>query len=217
MPTVRAQVVFKGLSGMPEDVFVNTFHFLTAGMGAPILDNLSGRLEALYNGPGTGAAPQGPLGLYMSNVINRNIGACEIKFYDLSTPQPRIPTVRTWTLFQGESAAINLPAEVAICSSFYAGQNIPRRRGRIYIGPMASQCIEEGPTERARPSGPVRQLIAQKTRQLAVNAEGGEWAVYSKADGTAHAVTAGWVDDAFDTQRRRGEDATGRLLWTLAA
>jgi len=32
-------------------------------------------------------------------------------------------------------------------------------------------------------------------------------------DAELRIVTAGWVDNAFDTQRRRGEDASSRLSW----
>jgi hypothetical protein len=37
-------------------------------------------------------------------------------------------------------------------------------------------------------------------------------AVYSVADAVAREVTNGWVDNAWDTQRRRGIDATARTL-----
>jgi hypothetical protein len=40
-------------------------------------------------------------------------------------------------------------------------------------------------------------------------------AVWSPSNGDAVPVTDGWVDNAWDTQRRRGIDRTARSTWTV--
>jgi hypothetical protein len=51
--------------------------------------------------------------------------------------------------------------------------------------------------------------------KAAVNALAGnnDWCVWSVADQIAVPVANGWIDNAFDVQRRRGVDYTSRTLW----
>jgi hypothetical protein len=39
------------------------------------------------------------------------------------------------------------------------------------------------------------------------------WVVWSEADQDAGSVFDGWIDNAFDTQRRRGVQASSRTTW----
>jgi hypothetical protein len=39
------------------------------------------------------------------------------------------------------------------------------------------------------------------------------WSVWSRKNANTKLVTGGFVDNAFDTQRRRGEKASGRQTW----
>ena len=41
------------------------------------------------------------------------------------------------------------------------------------------------------------------------------WVQLSRVAANTHVVTNGWVDNAFDTQRRRGEEADQRLLFPI--
>jgi len=40
-----------------------------------------------------------------------------------------------------------------------------------------------------------------------------DWIVYSTVDQAGHEVIGGWVDNAWDIQRRRGELSTSRLTF----
>lgn len=41
--------------------------------------------------------------------------------------------------------------------------------------------------------------------------------VYSRVDGLIRPITSGWVDNEFDTQRRRQRDATARTEWDVGS
>jgi hypothetical protein len=41
-----------------------------------------------------------------------------------------------------------------------------------------------------------------------------DWVVYSPTDDAYHEVANGWVDNAWDTQRRRGYKPTSRTTFT---
>jgi hypothetical protein len=85
----------------------------------------------------------------------------------------------------------------------------PRSRytGRLYLGPLASNVAFTDANGLARPSVESRTLITdalkathdeyQATGHLGV-------CVWSRSDAVAREITAVEVDDAFDTQRRRG-------------
>ena len=131
-----------------------------------------------------------------------------------------------------------LPSEVAACLSYKAatpgGVPARRRRGRVFLGPWRLDVLaEEGTTERPYiPAGVRNQLIAcgQDLRDAAI-ANSSPWVVYSRPfagrfgavkdngdpkpdlparPGAAYNITDLWVDDAWDTVRKRGERAVVR-------
>jgi hypothetical protein len=129
------------------------------------------------------------------------------EWYRESDTKPRAPIrITTWNLTASPTGN-PLPSEVCLCMSFQATQvsGVPqaRRRGRIFIGPLDVTSLE---TDGRPPS----------TARLAINNAGGalldasqasttwKWAVYSRVLGTGSDVANGWVDNAFDIQRRRG-------------
>lgn len=141
----------------------------------------------------------------------------EVKYYDLgnSTP-PNYPIeIDTFNLTSAPSGA-SLPTEVAICLSFQgtkqSGFPQNRRRGRVYIGPLAQSINSTG-----RPSSGAQSQMASAAETLCANLKAagvpGELSVWSHVDGAAVPVDNGWVDDAFDTQRRRGLQSTSRTTW----
>jgi hypothetical protein len=111
-----------------------------------------------------------------------------------------------------------LPPELAICVSFRAalasGVNAARRRGRVYIGPLSDNAREGGGDPQV--ASAARIALAQDADDLltASNASADwSWGVYSRTDGILRPVVAGWVDDAFDVQRRRGLEPTTRSTY----
>ena len=41
------------------------------------------------------------------------------------------------------------------------------------------------------------------------------WGLLSPTDGAIYAITAGYIDNAFDIQRRRGEDPSAKTTFTV--
>lgn len=214
MPILRAQVVLPGVSGLPEDVFVNTFHFSSASTGEGAADVIRDHLVELYNTVPPAPGSRSMAG-DMSNVISRVANACKIKVYDLADAMPRIPIERSWTLGPSlSSAATELPAELAVCASFFAGVNRPRFRGRVYLGPWQLLISADAPTQQRAVIGSatVASVAAAFRRLIDKTANTQNLAVYSTVDNVARIVTGGWVDDAWDIQRRRGQTAQSRTL-----
>nr|CRY96437.1 hypothetical protein [uncultured prokaryote] len=198
MATYRAMVIIKGESGLPEDVFVNTWHF-TDGPASTTRegteDAIAASLDTFYDN----------IDQFISTAVTTDV---EYRIYDLADPQPRPPRIieAGWVPTGGGA---QLPTEVAVCLSFYKDRNIPRSRGRLYIGPLTIATSSNG-----RPGAALTTALLTGATELVdlTTAPGSEaaWAVYSVADGLAKNITDGWVDNAFDTQRRRGDAPTAR-------
>lgn len=144
-----------------------------------------------------------------------------IKLYNQEDVEPRSPVEELTFGLTGLSAATALPAEVALCSSFQgdpvSGQNQQQRRGRIYISGWINSANGSG----GRPSQATRILLGNATAQLSndLQAIGSGltqvvWVVYSRTADENAQITNGWVDDAWDTQRRRGVKPSTRTTWS---
>lgn len=220
MPVVRAQVVLPFRTNLPSDVMTNTFHFgVDDALGMiPATVDLIPALTAFY------------LDAYdLGMAAYVNLPACHINFYDLSTPEPRIPYVDTTI---GAQFGTNMttgttapPTEVAAVLSFeatpVAGGNQARRRGRVYLGGLTTAMLTAASS--TAPFFPIFNtnfltdvIDSAETNLLSLNASSSgdiQWAVYSATEDVAYIVQQGWVDNSPDTQRRRGVLATARTLW----
>lgn len=133
-----------------------------------------------------------------------------VKAYDLEGTKPVFPAGEH-TLNAGQAPASTRVRETALCLSFYAGQNRPRQRGRLYV-PCALTNIT---ATAARPVAGEQQKVADLVPILA--GLGGldvDWIVWSQVDHQARKVTNWWVDNAWDTMRSRGVAPTSRLEGT---
>lgn len=228
---MRAQVTIPLDSGIPEDATVNTFYFDGdedldgIATDADYHNNVFASLSAFYAAIG---------GLFPSTVA----GTATVKIYDMRDPLPRQPEFEDVLTFT-PAVANPHPNEVALCLSFQAvaqsGQLQRRRRGRVYLGPVADDV---GTTaiiaSQSRPALSLRQIVADaademKQRDLPVGIGGSvRWAIYSRTtdlgvgspalpgtsiDDAFHDVDNGWIDDTWDTQRRRGAAATARVVF----
>jgi hypothetical protein len=209
---LRAQFILRGKTGLPEDRYVTTWAFRTidglppdAGHNVAVKDLLS----EFYVGV---TAPQtGALRTFLSSAVDQP--QTEVRVYRLGDSVPREPTIYAVNL--GASLTTALPSEVALCASFFSERNLPRRRGRIYFGPLATNTNDQPGSIASRPVSQVRTALLESMKRLrsASVAKGLQWSVLSQVDGVMRPVTGGWVDDAWDTQRRRGEAAAARQTW----
>jgi hypothetical protein len=127
----------------------------------------------------------------------------EVTCYDMADAKPRpIKATAPW-MFSNNAAGESVPREVALCLSYYSERNIPRFRGRLFIGPW-SYAVE-------RPVLGQRQNLTQLATALgAVGGANVDWQLYSPTRNAFSKITNGWVDDEWDTVRSRGLRATLR-------
>lgn len=185
MANYDVHAVLEHSNGIPADNYLNVLHF---EVNAPdTLEGTSDDIAAAYT--------------LLAAVLPNTITALTLKWY---TPgaNPTGPTyTKSYPAVNGTSGPG--PAEVALCLSYATSEDpdssTPRRRGRIYCGPIASPTGE-------RPAPSLRDHILDFGELLASagNAGNTTWMMYSRMDNTYHKIESIWCDDAWDTQRRRG-------------
>lgn len=215
MAFARVIVTLQNDTAQPVDAATNTWHFQTPGAVADAATAITDNLDAFYTAIQT----------YMS-VNLTGTGACD--FYDLEDVSPRAPVATTAISFA--PGTDGFPNEVACCLSYQApqvsGESQARRRGRLFIGPLATGTGSDQ-TGDIRPTSTFRNALVQAAEALMddTTLPGLVWSVFSPATagpapwsaGTLgdsfFTVTNGWVNDAFDTQRSRGLAPTARTLF----
>lgn len=232
MPILRATVKLNPTNGKPEDTIVNVWHMfmntaLTPTNAAPI----GAAMATFY---GTWSA-------FLSAALSRT-ALHEIAFSQLDVgaagPDDDVATVPllhyAWgTQMNAASSQVNLPREVAVCLSMAGalagypedGPGITRprarRRGRVFLGPFNGDILA------ASGAGSGQPIVATAARTAIVNAMGAMYntldnltvpatpGVYSPTNGTIALLNSWWVDNAFDTMRSRGTEATDRTVLTV--
>lgn len=216
----RAMMIRHGKSGFPADVFVNTFYFLADSNKVTAADDISAALHDFIDGNNTTWA----IGKYYSHFVT---DVCTIKVYKMSDPHspgpPKVqrePLVREFNVSQTPSTDATLPDEIAVCLSFSAASpHTARRRGRVYIGPLNIDTTTQATGTNFTQVAPqfMTDLCVAAAR-LSSHPDAG-WLIAHDANGSPSyaAVETGWVDNAYDVQRRRGEKATTRQTWAKPA
>ncbi len=207
---IRVQAIFQGKSGLPEDRFINTFHFRTPSgtveeAGMTVARNKV-RDFYLLNVEGLVQSPK-PVVSHYSAAITRGPLALELRAYDLGAPEPRQPSTTKHDIL-GAAPTDWLPAEVAAVLSFSGGVGLPRERGRVYLGPLNTNGRQfEATTARVVISPDMRLLVTAAALRMSGGPESdlARWVVYSPTNNNTVIVQRGYIDDAYDTQRRRGE------------
>lgn len=217
MGFMRCQAELANDSLLPADRAINVWHWRTPGDVGDVTTEVSVLLDTFYTA----------IDDFLSASLTGNI---VLKFYDLEDPEPRAP-VDQISIAMGAVAATAYPGEVACAMSFQgpivSGFSQARRRGRIFLGPLASGA-GSGTTPDVRPSTSFRSTVCTAADNLMSDSTtpGLIWSVFSPStagaqpwDATALGnafvtITNGWVDDAFDTIRSRGVKATTRTTWT---
>jgi hypothetical protein len=214
---VRAQCIWKGPSNLPTDRYVTTWAFVRSSSGVKNAGAQSGevanRLLEFWNEP-----PEGESSVASFIPANIRANGLEIRTYDLGQPtsegNERIPTIYNFPS-EGANAAPPLPREVAVTLSFFAEVNRPRKRGRVYVGPLttAAMSSNENGTVSAALQGALRaSALRLSTWGMGLGDEM-VWGVLSQMDDEINVVTAGWIDNAFDTIRSRGQDPSSRVTF----
>jgi hypothetical protein len=154
------------------------------------------------------------------SAISLNANNAKIEIYNLSDPIPRSPVRVDVRLMAGHGAGGH-PSEVALVMSFSSvpppGVPQARRRGRMYLGPLSNQSsLIENAVGDVRPATLAIETLKQAAERMAKPELTGlaSWVTRSTIDGAIGVVSRGFVDNAYDTQRRRGTRATNRTSWS---
>lgn len=201
------QWIWEGETQLAEDNYVNTWHFKHV-LGPPEdFDNVRDMLRDFYTSVASGQ------GASITEYMSRQScsGKWTLKAYNLDDVKPRYPVYmysETLTLPNNEA----LPTENAVVMSFeaekVAGEKQARRRNRVYLGPWSTNALVSG---MVAPSLVETLLFAARGLfNAAESSTSWSWKVYSPTDDNEIPVQDGWVDNGWDTQRRRGLRATAR-------
>lgn len=206
MPTLRAMVVIPKDTNISADAATNNWSFTTGATDGATLSAIVDTLGQFYVAIHT----------IFSNKVAE--GGLRCKIYNLGDPVPRPPLIDTLMPSLGAAQATILPPELAICLSFQgarvAGVPQARRRGRVYLGPLGSTVYSAA----EELSSATLTLITGAAGALLSRSQASglyEWVVVSgigEPIGSAP-VTNGWVDNAFDVQRRRGIAPSARQVF----
>lgn len=225
---VRADVLLPRVSDANEDKVQH--HFYVTKTAVPFTPTdyaaAAGNIEGFYN-----IVPPGFIGNpgdFLSPALSRVTNDLTIRFFDLDVAGGSPVAQVAGTLAPITGDADPLPAEVSIVISYAADlTGIPeeqlntrpasRRRNRLFFGPLNVNTL-------ARDAGTDECVVPFDMRNLLVTAFDGlkdamttdtlNLRVYSPTTGLDFEPVRVWCDDAFDTQRRRGERA--RVRTTLA-
>jgi len=238
MPTTYNRFVahFPMDSGVPEDQAVNVWHFRVDDLGTQTPYNqIAIALTTFYTS----------ITNYLSNWIKKDglsfavfdLGQPRPRLpkYEIPFQIPEAPT-SAWQIAPPElSVALSYGAALA------SGDPKGRKRGRMYIGPL-NYVANLNASLSYVPTATVQALADAGAALLAASntASDWKWCVHSRyhfgglsvgedpPPGVAFPenpeylassfspVTHGWVDNAWDVQRRRGLDASTRVSFGLA-
>jgi len=204
MPSLRAQVILHTADSIPANYITNSWAF-TSSTPIGAATQITAALKAFYDSVSATS---------MAATITQN--GHEIKYYDLPGVKPNYPATEALFNLALQPVGNPLPAEMAMVLSFQ-GTRTPglpqaRRRGRVYIGGIKETVNSSGRPVTSAMNQLATAALTFKTAIAAIT-PAVQWAVWSGTDGAAVPVASGWVDNAFDVQRRRGVKATSRTIW----
>jgi len=235
MTAILIAAHIKDNNGLPEDDTINTFCFATtdsAAGPAGLASDMFPLVAAFYSG--VSAA----IGLSVPRSSVHEMIAYSLAPVGSVTPVIPLggPIASSHFNIGAASGSTDLPRECAAVLTLqtpHAGipEDTPggppgpkgdthpaaRRRGRIYIGPLNVAAVGTGVNGVGIAAG-VRTAICAAAGTLVTDSNavlGGTsyWGIWSRKNVAIYGITGGWMDDGFDTQRRRGIKATNRTTF----
>lgn len=204
MPTVFTEVTTNIAGEVPADFATNTvWHTIGTNLFDPATGYQShcDEVARLFAGsdPTHGLFKQ-----YAGRIVTA-------KVYDFADPVPR-PEKAVSIINPAAPIHENDlgPRQVALVLAFYGQRNLKSQRGHIYIGPLLSTWTSEVMPE----TGFMQQLIDLGHGLFDIGGEDVAHVIHSRVHNSNVVVANYWVDNRWDTVRKRLPKATNRL--TLA-
>jgi len=221
MPLYRIMHTLQDVDELSADRYVNTyFVHAPATLDDTALTTVTTALRDFYQQAHT------PSTIPIVNYLGKNVhgAGSKVKIYDMADPKPRpVRHEQVFTLAGTPASGQLIPNEVACCLTFKAtpapGVKPQSTRGRVYLGPFNVTALSsEGDNVDSRPKDTLRNSILDSAVALkaAWTAAGVTWCIASRVQQQYYEVVNVSVDDAFDTQRRRGVKPTVRTVRPVA-
>jgi hypothetical protein len=196
-----------------RDYITNTvFHNIGDGGVLPAIDydNHAQEVGTLFHGFDP---------TYSHTLVGLRSAKVEARVYDMrDAHEPGAPRPEKGYWSSAASGSQQLVAhQIGCVLSFYAGRNIKRKRGHIYLGPFGNT---EGNNEMVG-SSIQGDVLTLGHGLFDIGGENVAHVVWSRMDlpdspagiagDSAHVVSDYWVDNSWDIVRRRKQKATNRL------
>lgn len=228
MAIIHSVITLNRDSGIPADAVQMGFTFAVPTTPAPDadLDAIASALSDFFSSAPSGLAMES----YLADTIRVSAdgSAHTLEHYDITTHldgSAHGSPVRTDPFPIFSTGADALPAELAVVLTYH--QNLAsyvefgpggtrpraRRRGRLYFGPLATAVLSQDATsnEGKVASSFLTDFVGAGSRLI--NDVDTQWVVWSRANQGVGEVVGCWADNAFDIQRRRGQEATQRTTY----
>lgn len=211
MPTYHVQAAIEVESGLSADTIVNTWTVDGDGLGLTPEDDaeaIATRLTSFYSALSVedilGSWATGDVTYFVYNIVPSSTV--------LGSPIGVISQTMS-----GAPSENSLPLEVAIVLSFAGpaliGVPAQRRKGRVFIGPIATTALDFGSGLGPRPSTATLESISDAFATLGTGLGTDELPlqIWSRVEGEVYPAVRWWVDNEVDTMRSRGLRATTRV------
>ncbi len=194
MSKVRIQVITRQQTDLAVDHIVNTVHFDDFNIDPTAGTNWQSLCDQVRD-------------VFVARSGLPNPYGCEAVAYNMADAKPRPVKARSAWVKGQASTGQSVPREVALCLSYFSERNIPRFRGRLYIGPW--DFAEPRPLPQA-----LTACLALATGLANVGGPDVDWGLWSPTRVAFSKITAGWCDNEWDTIRSRGRKPTSRTTFT---
>lgn len=133
----------------------------------------------------------------------------EVKAYNMDEPGTKLNPrpVKAEKRGTAPGTIVNGPHQIALCLSYYADRNLPRSRGRIYLGPWGTPGAEATSTN-------VTAVMALPPLLAGLGGLNVDWSLWSPTTQEHKRIDHAWCDNSWDVHRSRKLAATGtRQTW----
>lgn len=186
-----------------SEKWANVFHLDIPG--EPNYTAINAAFVKFYVG---GAASHNVLFHCAGDVGGGTIGVHLSQFAYQKVVDPLIPVVYSLDNDGGQNTPGGLPVDVSLVISWRTTHAGPSFRGRTYLPPFHEQFNNDGPGDFPGPTTACQNNIAAAAGTLLTDLQAADspLVIYSRKTHVSTDVLNGYVDDEWDTQRRRSFD-----------
>lgn len=191
MPLTRWIIARTDSQSTPsKNAIVNTLYFNVSGsVDDPDYNSLGNDLWTLW------AAQVWAKGAFL-----------DVRGYSMDDPEPRPQKFRKAA--QNTGTPPSGPFQVALCLSYYADRNLPRKRGRLYLGPWTAQNQNATIAQ-------VTSVMALPPLLANLGGVNVDWSLWSPTTQTHTRINHAWADDSWDIIRsRKIPSVAARQTWS---